>query len=110
VLLVNVGHPEGSQALERVLGATLDDVFRTVLRDPAGDVNTLLIATDAPASGQRLRATAARLPRDLRPLASNTARRLTARLDGGKVYTDDRAPVEWLIDSSIIEVAARGGR
>jgi hypothetical protein len=28
------------------------------------------------------------------------------RLDGGAVYTDDRAPVEWLIDRSILGYAA----
>ena len=31
-------------------------------------------------------------------------------LAGGSVYTDDRAPVEWLIDASIVHVAAEGDR
>ena len=31
-------------------------------------------------------------------------------LRGGAVYTDDRAPVEWLIDASIVKVAANGER
>ncbi len=31
-------------------------------------------------------------------------------LRGGTVYTDDRAPVEWLIDGSILKVAAEGQR
>ena len=30
-------------------------------------------------------------------------------LKGGTVYTDDHAPVEWLIDESIISYAAGGG-
>ena len=29
---------------------------------------------------------------------------------GGRVYTDDVAPVEWLIDTSIVKVAAEGER
>jgi hypothetical protein len=33
---------------------------------------------------------------------------LTPRLRGGRVYTDDKAPVEWLIDKSIVEYAADG--
>jgi hypothetical protein len=35
--------------------------------------------------------------------------RLGPRLPGGRVYTDDVAPVEWLIDASIVKVAADGG-
>jgi len=29
---------------------------------------------------------------------------------GGSVYTDDRSPVEWLVDASIVQVAAHGER
>jgi hypothetical protein len=46
----------------------------------------------------------------MRPTATRTASLIDDRLTGGTVYTDDKAPVEWLIDSSIIEVAARGER
>jgi hypothetical protein len=35
------------------------------------------------------------------------ALRLGPRLPGGTVYTDDRAPVEWLVDRSILGYAAR---
>jgi len=47
---------------------------------------------------------------DLRPTALATAGRLGPGLRGGPVYTDDRAPVEWLIDESIVKVAAEGSR
>ena len=33
---------------------------------------------------------------------------LAAPLEGGSVYTDDRAPVEWLVDKSIVDYAASG--
>ena len=46
----------------------------------------------------------------LRPLAREAAQRLSAPLPGGDVYTDDLAPVEWLIDGSILKVAAEGQR
>jgi spermidine synthase len=105
-VIVNVGHPEGSRRLERVLGATLGAVFATVLRDPSEDVNTQMLATDRRASGARLRARVEALPRRLRPVARATAARLEPRLAGGRVYTDDVAPVEWLIDSSIVQFAA----
>lgn len=34
------------------------------------------------------------------------ARRLAPPLPGGEVFTDDRAPVEWLTDLSILRYAA----
>jgi hypothetical protein len=34
------------------------------------------------------------------------AREVDPPLNGGEVYTDDRAPVEWLIDKSIVDYAA----
>ena len=109
VVIVNVGHPRDSRRLERVLGATMGAVFRTVLRDPSEPVNTQLLATDGAASGDRLLARFDALPADLRPVASATAAQLAPRLPGGRVYTDDVAPVEWLIDSSILQFAARDG-
>jgi spermidine synthase len=108
VVVVNVGHPEGSDELEKVLSATLGEVFAHVARDPLEDVNTLLVAADTPPSAANLRRAAATLPDDLRPLALATADRIAPALSGGAVYTDDHAPVEWLIDASIIEEAAGG--
>jgi spermidine synthase len=110
VVVVNVGHPQGSPRLEKVLAATMRAVFRTVLRDPSEDVNTQLLATDAPAAGAgRLLARTPPLPPDLRPIALAAAQRLAPALPGGRVYTDDVAPVEWLIDSSIVQFAAGDG-
>jgi hypothetical protein len=109
VVVVNVGHPRGSQRLERVLASTMGAVFTTVLRDPVEPTNALLVATGAPATGARLRTAAATLPPGLRPLALGTASRLRPAPRGERAYTDDRAPVEWLVDSSIVEYAARGG-
>ena len=109
VIFVNVGHPERSQTLEKVLGATMDTVFSTVLRDPAEPTNTLLIGTDAPASAARLRSAVATLPAPLRTRALEATGRIGPRLRGDTIYTDDKAPVEWLIDASIVDVAASGG-
>ncbi len=110
VVMVNAGHPEGSNDLEQVLGRTMADVFDTVLRDPAEPTNTLLIGTDAPASAARLAAAVPTLAPELRPRALRAAARIGPRLPGGRIYTDDHAPVEWLIDASIVEVAAEGER
>ncbi len=110
MVVVNVGHPEGSDRLEKVLSATMGRELRTVLRDPSEPTNVMLLGTDAPVSARRLRAAAPSLPAPLRPVAAATADRLAAPLRGGSVYTDDVAPVEWLIDESILKVAAQGQR
>jgi spermidine synthase len=108
VVVVNVGHPEGSDALERTLSATLAEVFEHQVRDPIAPASTLLIASRRPVGRRNLERAAATLPRELGLLATATARRIAPPLGGGDVYTDDRAPVEWLIDKSIVEHAARG--
>jgi len=106
IVIVNVGHPEDSDALEKVLTATMGEAFPTVLRDPSERVNTMLVGLE---SG-RPAATVGALPPPLLPVAAATARRIRPGLRGGTVYTDDRAPVEWLIDGSILKVAAEGQR
>jgi len=110
MVVINVGHPEGSERLEQVLSATLDDVFAHVARDPVQATNTMLVAGDTPISGRALAERATALPAGLGPVATQTAARLAPRLPGGRVYSDDVAPVEWLIDASIVKVAADGER
>jgi spermidine synthase len=108
VVVVNAGHPEGQQELEQVLSATMGAVFPSVARDPSEDTNTQILASQAPVSRARLQRAAPSLPPDLRPLAGSVAGRLAPALGGGTVYTDDKAPVEWLIDRSIVDYAAAG--
>ena len=105
LVVVNAGHPEGNDDLEQVLGRTMSEIFPTVLRDPIESTNTLLIGSAAPASAQNLTRAARRLPLELRSVARIEAARIGPRLAGGAVYTDDRAPVEWLIDRSILGYA-----
>ena len=93
VVIVNVGHPEGQDDLEKVLAATMGEVFPHVLRDPIEDTNTLLVGergADLGRAAQRGR------PATCRP--SSGRWRVTPRrgsrppLPGGEVYTDDKAP------------------
>jgi spermidine synthase len=110
VVIINVGHPERSSRLERVLSATMGAVFPTVMRDPSQATNTMLVGSAGPVSAPRLARNALELPDELQPVASAAAARLAPRLTGGRVYTDDVAPVEWLVDASIVQVAADGER
>jgi spermidine synthase len=107
VMAINIGHPEGSSRLERVLSATTRTAFPHVLRDPVTKVNTVLLASAGPLSADRLQIAALSMPQDLRPLAERAAARFAPALTGGSVYTDDRAPVEWLVDESIVAYAAK---
>ena len=70
----------------------------------------VLLGTDAPASARSMDAATRSLPPDLAAVSAQAAARLAPALRGGAVYTDDRAPVEWLIDASIVHVAAGGHR
>ena len=105
VVIVNAGHPEGNDDLETVLGRTMAEVFPTVLRHPIEDTNTLLVASEAPISADALEERIASLPPEAQPAAAEAASSLEPRLPGGEVYTDDRAPVEWLIDASFLGYA-----
>ena len=104
VLVINAGHPEGQDGFEKVLSATLGEVFPYVKRDPIKPTNTLIVSSRAPLSAAGLRSPS--VPPELRATAASQA--LAAPMRGGSVYTDDKAPVEWLIDKSIIDYAAAG--
>jgi spermidine synthase len=101
-VIVNVGHPRDSDTLENALAATMGRVFKHVARDRIVRSNTMLIGSDARIS--RATMVSAALPSDLVPIARDQDVE-PAPLDG-EVFTDDRAPVEWLIDSSIVRYAA----
>jgi spermidine synthase len=105
LVIVNVGHPEGSTELEKVVGRTMSEAYPVVLRDPIEDENTLMLGGEL-GSADQLRAMAVGLPTELRTIARVEAGRLGPPLSGGEVFTDDRAPVEWLVDRSILGYAA----
>ena len=104
--IVNVGHLPGSDALERVVTATLRAVFPYVVRDRVSTGNSLVMASTLPLSGASMMAAHAHVPLALQGLLASTSGRIEPPLTGGAVYTDDRAPVEWLTDLSILRYAA----
>ena len=103
-VIINIGHPRDSQELEKALSATLGEVFGHVARDPIQSLNSLVIASDSQLSAEALRE--APVAPELQPLAAQSAGRFADALPGGRVFTDDKAPVEWLIDASIVQYAA----
>ena len=78
---------------------------------PVKATNTVLVGTDAPASARALRrGDALAAPRPRGGERRRPPRGWRPRCAAARVYTDDRAPVEWLIDASIVHVAAEGDR
>ena len=78
LVIVNVGHPEGNDDLETVLGRTMAEAFPSVLRYPIEDTNTLLVAgrgVDLP--GRGCARSARRCPRP--PAGARAPRRRGAR-------------------------------
>ncbi len=86
--------------------ATLRAVFPYVVRDRFSSDNSLLVASTAPLSADSMLAAHAEVPLSLQGLLASTSGRLRPTLTGGSVYTDDKAPVEWLTDLSILRYAA----
>jgi len=106
VVLVNAGHPPGATGLEKVLAATMRTDFAYVRRDPADSFNTWLLGSSAAPESRRILQAQSRLPTLLTPLATRVANRISPAPAGGSVYTDNHAPVEWLIDQSLLDYAA----
>jgi spermidine synthase len=107
-VIINVGHPEDSDTLEKVLTATMRAAFDVVLRVPSEDTNTILVAGGDDLRAASLAPAVATLPAELRPRAQLDAEVVAPGLPGGSVYTDDKAPVEWLVDASLFAVATEG--
>jgi hypothetical protein len=103
--VVNVGHPEGSDVLERVLASTMSKEFNYVSIDRTRPTNSMLVASDSPIEPSNVISGTADIP-TLAATGRREAARLVPAPTGGAIYTDNRAPVEWLIDRSIVQYAA----
>src|SRR5215208_1358060 len=118
VAVVNAGRTRTDFRLVDALASTMRDVFPHVVAiDVARYTNTILIGSDAPLSADALKANVERLP-DSSPvrevarwsLTSGNIRSMpAATMPGGLVFTDDRAPVELVIDQMIFDAAREIG-
>jgi spermidine synthase len=110
VAVVNAGRTSTDFRLVDVLGATLRDVFPHVVAIDVGRyTNTILIGSDEPLSAEALTRNAERLAAasPVREVVewSLTSGNIRAIEAGGLVFTDDRAPVELVIDQMILDAA-----
>ena len=118
VAVVNAGRTRTDFRLVEALGATMLDVFPYVVAmDVDRYTNTILVGSQSPLSADALIQNVERLP-EASPvrvvagwsLASGNIRAMpAATMPGGSVFTDDRAPVEHVIDQMIFDAAREIG-
>lgn len=110
VAVVNAGRTTTDFRLVDALGATMRDVFPHVIAiDVARYTNTILVGSQTPLSAEALRANLDRYGANapVRHVAEWSLQEgnMRAISPGGMVFTDDRAPVEMVIDQMIFDAA-----
>ena len=114
VLAINVGRAPHDRRLVEAVIATLNEVFPSVYAvDVPGALNTILIATVQPSSAGNLRANLANFDPAADPLLREAlqiaAANLVPAVPGDVIFTDERAPVETIIDSLVIRFLLQEG-
>ena len=110
IVALNVAAVPGDRRLVRGIGRTVAAELPQVLEWPALRFNTLVLGLTEPLAPRELERRLANGPDDLAPLRELLAREARTLEASGRVWTDDRAPVEWITDRMIIAYAAEGGR
>jgi len=116
VVAINAGRAPGDRRLIDVLVATLSEVFPSVyVMDVPATFNSLIYATVQPTqfedlieNYQSLEASGQAHPLLLSALQRTIANRQPTP-QGGEVLTDDRAPVEWIINNMVLRYVFSGG-
>lgn len=113
--VVNVGRTDTDFRLVDAIASTMASVYTNVfVIDVERYSNSMVIGTNAPASVEAFAANVDQLPVNSiirtvggRSLATGNIRQVHP---GGRVFTDDRAPVESVVDQIIIDEARRESR
>ena len=115
VLTINVGSVPGDRRLIDGLATTMASVFPSVYTmDIPGTLNTMIFATRQPTTASNFAANLALFASrgDIPPLLRTTMETTFANLLPGyattEVFTDDRAPIEWIVNSMVIRFALGG--
>ena len=115
-LAINVGRAPEDRRLIDALVATLEEVFPSVfVMDVPNTLNSIIYATVVPSSWANLEANYQRLgdQPEVHPLLLNSMQRALMNRQPTEpadlVFTDDRAPVEWITHSLILNFVLSGG-
>jgi spermidine synthase len=114
VVIINVGRTNTDRRLVDAMTATLLQVYPSVhAMDVPASFNTILVATVQPTADDNLTQNLALLPPDTNPILADTVAlgvvSLVPTHTSDTVFTDDRAPVETLVDSLVLNFLLSGG-
>ncbi len=114
VLVINVGRAPNDRRLVDAMAGTLQSVFPSVhVVDVPDTFNSIVYATLQPTQAGNLQQNLDQLPLDAHPLLYATLTRALQSLQptppADIVFTDDRAPVEWISDSIVLNFFLQGG-
>ncbi|MBI5841272.1 MAG: fused MFS/spermidine synthase [Chloroflexi bacterium] len=116
VLTLNVGSVPGDRRLVDGLATTMAAIFPSIhIMDIPGTLNTMIFATKQPTTRENFMANLAALAQDpsTHPLLLSTMTLTYANLQPGyettMVFTDDRAPIEWIVNDMVVKFVLQGG-
>ncbi|MBK8931810.1 MAG: fused MFS/spermidine synthase [Chloroflexi bacterium] len=114
VVGINVGRAPQDRSLVDAMTATLLTVFPTVQAiDVPGSLNTILVATNQPTVPENVAANLAQLAGDADPLLRAALETAVANLvpvtPSDIVFTDERAPVETIVDTLVLRYLLQEG-
>jgi len=116
VLTINVGSVPGDRRLIDGLATTIATIFPAVhIMDIPGTLNTMIFATVQPTAVENFGANMVMLAKDpaTNPLLITAMTSTFANLRPGyqsiTVFTDDRAPIEWIVNGMVVSFVFEGG-
>jgi spermidine synthase len=114
VAIINVGRTPDDRRLVEALTHTMLQVFPSVHAiDVPFSFNTILVATQKPTDSTNLRENLANLPDDAPPylvqILQDAVENQVPTVANDILFTDDRAPVETLVDSLVLNFLLGGG-
>jgi len=116
VLAINTASIPGDRRLINGLATTIGSIFPSIYTmDIPGTLNTMIFATKQETKPENFAANLVLLSQDpnIHPLLINTMQVTFANLESGyettQVFTDDRAPIEWIVNDMVIRFILGGG-
>ncbi|HUH98053.1 MAG TPA: fused MFS/spermidine synthase [Anaerolineales bacterium] len=116
VVALNVGSVPGDRRLINGLATTMSTVFPSIhIMDIPGTLNTMIFATRQPTTNEDFTSNLYALSHrtDISPLLLSAMQVTFANLKPGydttQVFTDDRAPIEWIVNDMVIRFTLSGG-
>jgi spermidine synthase len=116
VLTINVGSVPGDRRLIDGLATTMATIFPSIhIMDIPGTLNTMIFATKQPTTRDNFTSNLVALSKDpsVHPLLVSAMASTYANFKDGytttTVFTDDLAPIEWIVNDMVVSFVLQGG-